>query len=213
MGCNLGVIPAAGRAARFGGVLKELLPLPGGFTFIGKACERLSRACSRIAIVTTPEKIAAHAEATRGYGVEFVLQRGNNDIWSAIRTALDIEAERYFFTMPDTLMDDAVFERPHRADFGLGLFHTMTPERFGVLVGGKVVNKQAGLPVPAAAWGVLSWSERVRALWLDNEPRDYTDAINRAMRSLSWETWGIGAYHDNAALADYMALLKGWEEK
>ena len=199
---NLGVIPAAGSATRFGGILKELLPLPNGNSLLREAINRLDMFCDATVIVTTPEKIQAHAKEA-GIRAIYAIQEGDNDIWSAIRTAISIPADTYLFTMPDTYLDRHTFVSYKGGEFGMGLFVTDKPERFGCLVDGKVVNKAKNVLTPAHAWGVLAWTSLVADMWREGIYADYTDAINAAIEEFGAETWKIGLYYDNASLADY----------
>ena len=55
---RIGILPAAGKAVRFGGVLKELLPLPNGLsflyeTYLSSAGQRLCRA-DRMFLILNP---------------------------------------------------------------------------------------------------------------------------------------------------------------
>lgn len=206
MGYKVGIIPAAGRASRFGGTLKELLPAKDGRSFLRHAVNRLP--VDLVVIVTNPDKVLSHM-AEIGPDAAYILQRGTNDIWSAIETALQVRAERYYFTMPDTYLPPDIFAKPHDADFVLGTFATKTPERFGVLIGDMVINKQHDLPTPARAWGVLEWSERVVDFWRSSKPQEYTQAINAAMREFGYQTFPITYYHDNASMRDYFNFLAG----
>lgn len=204
MAYRVGVIPAAGKAKRFGGVLKECLPLPGG-TLIELAISRLP--VDTVLVVTRPDKIAQHAEVLQDRAI-YLVQNGNNDIWSAIESALRIAADYYYFTMPDTVMpENAFYIAPQYADFALGTFETDMPERFGVLQDGKVINKEKGLNVPAKAWGVIIWSRKVRDFWLQSEIKDYTHAINLAIMAFGLDTWPLAYYHDISCMSDYMGLI------
>lgn len=202
MAYRLGVIPAAGKAERFGGVMKELLPARDGVSFLRHAADRLP--VDKVLIVTTPEKIGAHAREVPE--ALFTIQRTKADIWGAMLESTYIPANYYYFTMPDTYMPEDAFYNAPDCDFALGVFETNTPERFGVLCGDIVVNKQP-CAVPAVAWGALVWSARVVKFWYQIKPETYTHAINLAINKFGLETWDIGQYHDNASMRDYMEFL------
>jgi hypothetical protein len=204
MAYSVGIIPAAGRAVRFGGLMKELLPIGGGLSLLSHTCDLLERHCDEVIVITRPEKIAAHAGelSTRA---RYAVQGQGSDIWAAILTGLQTPADRYYFAMPDTYLEmpDVLPE----SNFVMGTFETCLPERFGVLVGNRVINKQAGLPIPALAWGFLSWSQEVRDYWLSEEISEYTQAINRAISAFGCTTFALGCYYDMAAFEDYAAFL------
>ena len=203
---KLGIIPAAGKAIRFGGVLKELLPLPNGSSFLRECYNRLKPYCTDVLVITTDDKIQRHA-AELGRDVIYIVQRYDNDIWGAIKTALDIPAGNYLFSMPDTYLDRYTFSNYRDSDFGMGLFDTNYPERFGCLMGGEIVNKMSGLPTPAKAWGVLAWSRAVADYWLKYPQPDYTFAINAAIINFVYTQWRIAVYYDNASITDYVEIL------
>lgn len=206
---RLGIIPAAGKATRFGGITKELLPCKTGRSFLCEAIYRLDQ-CDAIVLVTNTEKIAEHArEAERACSavpVFLATQRYNRDIFGAIRTALDIPADEYYFTMPDTYMRPRPFPNHRNHDFEMGVFDTLHPERYGCIVDGKVINKQRIEELPVKAWGVLAFSVECATLWMKNGMTDYTEAINLAIEWYGLHTWDIGEYFDNASFEDY----RGW---
>lgn len=205
---KLGIIPAAGKATRFGGYLKELLPLPNGYSFIREAVNRLRPYVSEVVVITNEEKLPFHLSDLKG-DVIYMIQRYAGDIYGAIRTACDIAADYYMFTMADTYLDRFTFSNYNHADFALGMFETDIPERFGCMVDGQIINKQPGLISPVQAWGALAWSEGVVKFWNSSHQIDYTSAINAAMTRFGYSTWKIADYHDNASIIDYGRL---WNE-
>jgi hypothetical protein len=202
---RLGVIPAAGKAERFGGILKELMPTLDGGTFLSHAANRLFMSCSRTVVITTTEKIAEHARELNYYAF-YAVQSGKSDIWSAIKTSLEFEADYYLFTMPDTLMPADSFKGCAGSDFEMGMHLTDKPERYGVLRDGRIVNKQAG--DAGMAWGVLSWSRSVAEYWLSHTIDNYTDAINMAISKFGVKTWSLDWYYDNASMFDYVEYIR-----
>ena len=205
---RLGIIPAAGKAVRFGGVLKELLPLPSGVSFLGEAVLRLKAArCNDIVIITSEEKIQQHADRVGDF-VFYAIQNDNRDIYGAIATAIHFEANEYLFTMPDTYMNRDAFKDYDGFRFALGCHFTFEPERFGCFKNGVVVNKDKSIPTPATGWGVLAWTKEVVELWRAFTPADYTSAINMAMEKFGYKTWMLDFYHDNASIDDYVRLMR-----
>jgi len=202
---KVGIIPAAGSATRFGGIIKELLPLADGRSLLEHAIERLSF-CDRVVVVTSPGKMHQHRTNIR-QRVNIIPQHGH-EMWGAMQTGMNAyDADQYYLTMPDTWMYDSAFHGVPEIDFGYGYFITETPERFGVLVGDRFVDKPKDADVPAVAWGVLTWSKAVRDLWNEKRITNYTDAINQAIRDYSHRHWHIGPYFDCADMNRYMELL------
>lgn len=203
---RLGILPAAGKAVRFGGVLKELLPLPNSLSFLYEAYLRLEGYCDDIVIVTNHEKITEHARELASKTPYFAFQRGANDIYSAIETAIRFQADEYLFTMPDTFMNRDAFKGYEGADFALGCHMTDTPERFGCFFDGHISNKML-ISTPATAWSVLAWTKKVADYWKLHEPISYTGAINQAIDKFGYSTWMLDFNHDNASIADYRKLM------
>lgn len=203
---RLGIIPAAGKASRFGGIMKELLPFCGE-TFLHNIVRTIP--ADNIVIVTSANKIAQHASAI-GSRAMYMIQEGENDIFSAILTAIQIKAERYYFAMPDTYISRYAFAEMPLGDFELGVFRTDTPERYGVIDDNGVIhNKDKSQKKPAVAWGILSWTRAVRDYWLSMSGiQNYTEAFNLAMSHFGYDIWWLDYYYDMASQDDYVRLLK-----
>jgi hypothetical protein len=197
---NLGILPAAGNATRFGGIYKELLPI-GEKCILERAVETLAM-CDEILLVTNQEKIGEQARVL-GPAVRYAIQEGDNGMWSAIEESFYIQAECYYFMMPDCVVGD--FWRPMRDNykFTMGIFETNTPERFGVIQDGRIIDKDPSLEKPATAWGVLSWRREVVDFWESAEVTDYTEAFNQAMEAFGYDTFLLEYYYDMASFEDY----------
>lgn len=202
---KIGIIPAAGKATRFGGLFKELLPLPNEKLLLTEAVERL-RFCDQVVVVTSNEKADAH-RAVLPKDVILYYQTGI-ELWGAMQTAFThASADFYYMTMPDTWMEVNAFADAPVNEFSLGCFKTDEPERFGVLESGFVVDKHAGAHKPATAWGALAFNHEIADFWKDAQPMDYTSAINMALARGKWGLWEIGQYFDCANLERYLDLL------
>lgn len=200
-----GIIPAAGKAIRFGRIPKELLPLPDGRALIDHAIDRLAF-CDRVVVVTDSRKAPFH-NAIVGGRVTLVYQQGSEMLGAWLTACGLYRADRYYMTMPDTyIKQDAFADCQHDEDFALGVFETYEPERFGVIDGGLVQDKHKAAATPATAWGALVWSDDVYRLWLDKQVWDYTVAINEAVKCAGLHTWPIGEYHDCADAYRYGQL-------
>lgn len=207
MSLRLGILPAAGRADRWGGYPKELLPLANNDTFLSRAVTSLEVCgCDFVIIVSNPIKIHLHAYHMRQRpNVQFAIQRGD-EMWSAMVTAMDLPADEYFFMMPDTFIPDRPFPITLTKDFLLGVFETDEPGRFGMLRDGRVINKDAA-GGPGKAWGALAWKRSVADFWRSQAFEDYTAAINGAIDAFGFGQWTIDFYHDIASMDYYARFL------
>lgn len=214
MAYRLGLLPAAGSAARFHHVPKELLPFGSQEVLLQRAFRTLRSVCDDVVVVSNPQKIAQHAAVVPE--ALFVNQIDPSDIWGAMLAGMRIRADRYYFMMPDTVVPPDAFQEnwvmkdEMKDDLAFGTFTTQTPERFGVFVNGTIVNKQAGLPIPATAWGVLVWNQAVRDHWLSGNYQTYTQALNGAMRRFSYAAFNLSYYYDLASFDDYVDAIQYW---
>jgi hypothetical protein len=204
---RLGILPAAGKSERWGGYPKELLPVSASQSFMSRAVDSLHACgCDFVLIVTNPAKIHLHAYHLKTRErVLFALQQGN-EMWSAMTTAMKTPADEYFFMMPDTYVPPKPFPSQLEADFELGVFVTEEPQRFGVLRGGKVVNKEPS-DVPGLAWGALAWKRCIAEFWQTRHYLDYTTAINDAIQVFDYGSWELGFYFDIGSMDHYAEFL------
>jgi dTDP-glucose pyrophosphorylase len=221
---RVGIVPAAGRAERWGGMMKELMPLRHGRAIIDHTIDVMFGAVDHIVVVTSMEKLpalAAHVSQHHGGGpsVSFTIQHpiDGPDILGAIVAGCETDADRYMFAMPDTVYNPTAFDHYPNYPFAMGMFETTMPERFGVLTtvednNGKrwraVVNKRPAHEWPTAppyhAWGVLTWTRECVEAWRNLCPETYTDAINQAIHWFGANTWQIDGYYDFASHAAYL---------
>lgn len=216
---RIGIVPAAGKAERWGGTLKELMPLSMGRTILDHTLDVMTSTVDQIVIVTSQEKIqtiSAHVGDRTRTPISFTLQHAAHgpDIMGAIVAGCETKADRYFFAMPDTHYDRDAFQYFPTHDFAMGLFDTTTPERFGVLAGREIVNKRAqwqlnkdGKLHTYNAWGVLTWTSDCVALWRDLKPESYTIAINQAIDEYGVNFWRLKQYYDFASHDDYLRFF------
>jgi hypothetical protein len=110
--------------------------------------------------------------------------------------------------MPDTVIPWNCFYRPYFSDFSLGVFECANPQRFGVIRGNQIVDKQEGA-IPCQAWGVLVWSSNVVNFWkrhLD-EIETHTQAFNMAMNEFGFDTFPLDYYYDCGDFESYKEVL------
>ena len=124
-------------------------------------------------------------------------------------STLSIDADWYYFIMPDTMQEQGRFPELPDHQFMLGLFETFDPQNYGVLLNGEIVDKSASLAPPQTAWGTLVWSRECVELWKKYLPeiRDYTQAFNMAMEQLGWGTYSLAWYFDCGSFQRYKRAL------
>lgn len=205
---RLGILPAAGKADRWGGYPKELLPISDDDTFLTRAVGTLQRCgCDFVLLVTNPAKIHLHAYHLQNTAnVLLTLQHGD-EMWGAMETAIQTPADEYLFMMPDTFLPDRPFPESLTEAIEFGVFETDQPERFGVFRQGRIVNKQAG-SVPALAWGALAWTDRVADHWRSRSYGDYTAALNDAIGAFEYGSWQLDHYFDIGSMEHYADFLE-----
>jgi len=209
----LGVVPAAGKGTRWGGYYKEFLPCYDNAWLIDRTITNMILGgANEVLVVTNTEKISAHSvHLQEKFDTEllFALQSGKRDIYSAVETSLHHARDTNLFAMPDTYIQQDVFARDFKLDFYLGTFTTLTPERFGVLHEGKILDKNLDLPQDRAyeAWGVIVWSKDVAEYWLASKVKSLPDAINRAMNVFEWDTFHLDYYYDISTWEEYKKFM------
>lgn len=208
---KLGIIPAAGRATRWGGIYKELLPVSNGKCLLDHSLDAFRTAgADACLIVTSKDKLMAHAGHLANWSVYYTIQTGEQDAWSAIAESLPLRARWNMYAMPDTYYPVDIFAKMPMHDFVIGYFETDTPERFGVLTEHGIVDKMP-FPDRQKAWGVLAWSNAVIDLWTRNinAIRTHTQAFNIAIDQYGYELVKLDYYHDMASFVDYERFIRG----
>ena len=209
---RLGIIPAAGRAERFGGLLKELLPIRDGVLLMDYSLRWLQH-CRHIICVTSLEKIG---QLSRHYpDLLFAIQRDDRDIWGAIRTALEIDARYYDMAMPDTITNEQSRSNWH-SDLTFGVFKTDQPERFGVIADRRIRDKDESLKgTKRHAWGTISWSRKIRNYWLayDHQIVRFDQALSLAMAAFEFSTFKSETYQDIASWEDYQEAIHAYSAR
>lgn len=205
-----GIIPAAGRAVRWGGFPKHLLPCGAGETLLQRTANIMRKGgAERIVVVVSLETAPAIMAHLAGESIIYVVQRDNRDLYGAIYSAIDLCGRWTMFAMPDTYLPDDAFHPGKRAGaLAVGVFDTDIPERFGVLLDGRVVDKPA-LQGSYPAWGCLMWDGEVVKYWREQDRKiiDFPDAINGAMREFPTSIYNLEYYYDMATFGDYREFL------
>lgn len=207
----IGIIPAAGQAIRFGGILKECLPVGNpyeGGSFLRRAVISLKSNCKDIVVVTMPEKIREHAQQVGNlYGVSFVLQQ-QSELLGALRSP-QLNSEYYFMAMPDTLFPQQAWpEDFDKEKFLVGLFDTTQGQRFGVWRDGQIDDKNpANRGESLKAWGLLGWPWKAMNSIRGSQLHNHTDVFNSLLEQVGYSTFDLDYYYDIADFESYKACL------
>ncbi|PNX46237.1 MAG: hypothetical protein BV457_08040 [Thermoplasmata archaeon M9B1D] len=219
----LGVIPAAGEGKRWGGYLKEFLPINEEEKVIDHLIRSMKLAgATKFLVISNPEKIAAHSKylSSRYDNIFYIMQTRQLDIWGAMLASLPFSEDYNLFGFPDTYFDTDAYNFNYQARvFGkaenlfIGMHETNMPERFGVLYNNKMVDKRTDLPKDTyLAWGPLIWTKNVANYWLERDRKapilHYNDAINLVMDKFGYKIFKIKSYIDFASWKDYLMFLE-----
>lgn len=213
----LSILPAGGRAERFDGIFKELLPVGEGEFLLSNAIRRASAlGADRVLVITSADKLPTHSRFLSRHAAAFAVElavRSENDehLWAALRHAIPID-EDGLLVLPDTTWT-CPGSIPRGADLAFGTFVTDEPHRFSLVHEGRILTKPGGLTGEWSAWGCVYWSAAVAAFWereqkLHGEYPDYDRAFESAMREFGYDTFDIEGYHDLGTWAAYAAFLK-----
>lgn len=217
------IIPSAGRATRFGGTLKELLPLNATDTSLKRAIDNavIGMDADEIVLVTNKDKIWEHTNYVGTHigfhlPIQFVPQVYNRDLLGAILTGITPYKDGGMVMADTVTMVDA---HAITAPLSFGVFATWQPERFSVLWDNSIVTKQEfydceenqRYDLPAfKAWGVVLWSKEVAAYWVQHsdEYEHYDDMFRDAMYFFGYATFDLPYYYDIGTFEAYLAYLK-----
>lgn len=209
------IIPCAGKAERFSGKLKELLPISE------KLCPLINSIHlaqmyfqpDDIIIISNTEKIRDHAReinklpALYRKNIYFSLQSDDN-LWYSIVGEIR-KTEKHILLLGDTITDTIAY-LPKNIDFSLGLFNTREPHRFSILEDGHINTKPKDKPDGLyKAWGMVYWSRIISQFFLENVFEHYDEAFNSAILNFGLHTFDLAYYYDLGNFKAYKEYLKG----
>jgi hypothetical protein len=204
----IGIVPAAGVGKRWGYYPKFLLPCGEREWLLDRTIRAMP--CENVIVIVCKETASSVSEHIRGCELsQNVIFLERKDDWSllrSVRAAMRVDADFYYFAMPDTYWPSLIFETMGKSGITLGVHYTEMPERFGMLRGDRVVDKKHGSP--GHAWGVLGWDRGVRDLWLHARIETHTQAINLAIQECGLRTVTMDYYYDMASWKDYVAFVE-----
>lgn len=219
----IAILPAAGQAVRFSGILKECLPINKNDCALTNSI-RFARKLynpDTILILSNERKIKEHVHAVKSANistsdVHFVLSE-NENVWHAI-----VEHLRYStpaaLVLPDTVTDtDSTIDQ---SDINIGYFYTQEPHRFSTLFSGFIDNKLrhciytkpkgGNNAQPCSAWGTIQWSLHITNYFLSNSFDHYDTAFNAALsiEDTSVNLFKLDYYYDLGDFDSYKRYLK-----
>jgi len=214
----IGIIPAAGKATRWSGQYKELLPINNEMTLLDRSillCQ--SAGCDKIVIVTNTDKISSHAQylgRQKSDGIFYKLQtHPDKDLLGAIMSGMEIGRcpEGYLLVMPDTIVELEFPKIPKDYHIEFGTFSTDRPHKFGVIKNDMVIDKCKEFYDGRTfydAWGIIWFSPEVRDRFLTMNFISQVEAYNDSMRNLGYGTFPLRSYRDFACFEDYERWIK-----
>lgn len=217
------IIPVAGKATRFNGILKEFAPIGEEF-----ALERTARmaiekfGATHIVFVSNAEKLVLHYEFIQArlistypevhfnITIQTVFDR---DLWDAIYAGLlaypqDVDGG---LLLPDSVFD--VYDTLDIDRWGIqfGTFMTDEPKRFSILTPFDIITKPDDLSEGMYnAWGVVLWDEYVTKMLIDNNDiiTHYDKAFSAAMNIHGYSTFNLKYYYDIGSIEKYIEFLE-----
>lgn len=213
----LTLLPAGGRAERFDGIFKELLPVGERRFLLSEAVRRgHALGAERALVLSSPEKHATHqrflARHAAGFDVTLAVRGEDEDhLWAALRRVIP-ENEPCLLVLPDTTW--TCRERlPAGADLAFGVFDTDEPHRFSLVHDGRILTKPRDVVGVWQAWGCVYWTPAVARFWREREARqgaypEYDRAFEDAMREFGWATFRIEDYNDLGTWNAYASFVR-----
>jgi hypothetical protein len=205
----VGIIPAGGKAERFRGMAKELLPISQTDCALTRAIRAMQDGgADEVYIATSQAKTLEHYKAVAGLHGVHLTAREFRGLWEVIAfIGESAKADLYYFAMADTVFPDDAFKRDTSHDVTCGAFYTKKAGRFGILAGNRIVDKNPSLV--GDAWGVWIWTADAMECLVKacRETRDHTAALNRLLDRFGVDTFYMPYYYDFAAFEDYTEFL------
>ena len=204
---SIGIIPAGGSAYRFRGMAKELLPVSPDECALTRCVRAMQNGgADEVHVASRHDKITEHWRVIEQMGGGHITARPFGNWWEFVRyIGRNIDADRYYFAMPDTVFPLDTFARTFTADVSAGVFHTDKPGRFGILAGDVIVDKHPDLT--GYAWGVWAWSRLAMRHIVQTEAADSVTGLNSLLAHFGAATFKLAYYYDFAAFEDYREFL------
>lgn len=206
------IIPAGGKATRFGGTLKELLPINATDTPLLRALQNavIGFDADEVLVISSLDKIKEHAYyvgRNMAHAAPFIRYSitTSDNLWEALDDVMPLHDGGI------VLADTVTFVEPQQitAPLVFGVFKTFQPERFSVIRNDTIITKQPMLNAGhSLAWGVVLWSKEVVDYWRKHQYETYDDAFRDAMRVFGYATFDLPYYYDLGSFEAYVEFLK-----
>lgn len=217
------IIPAAGKATRFNGVLKEFADVGGEYALqraVRMAVEKFH--ATHVVIVTNADKVQDHIDFIRDVltplfpltAINLVMQTSfDRDLLNAIVAGLstypiDIDAG---LILPDSVFAIDTMPLTTTYELSIGVFETDTPDRYSILGLNSIITKPEHMPKGIyQAWGTLLWSNYISEDMLVNEHKfgTYDMLFSYIMRVYGFNTFKLNYYYDIGSIERYMEFLE-----
>lgn len=215
------IIPAAGKAERFNGILKEFAPIDNEGTTalqntIRTAVHKLK--ATHITVVTNAQKQYTHMDYIKAVilpefpQISFYLKlyEGSRDLLDSIATGFTTAPHNTEggLLLPDTIVDmDVVDKIP--AGITFGTFRTTEPHRFSVIADNTIYTKSNMVTGEYKAWGVVLWTPLVgQDMALNHGTYTHYDEMFRNMMwKYGYGTFPIHSYYDIGSIEHYMRYI------
>lgn len=203
----LGIIPAGGRAKRFNGIPKELLPVDDKHCGLTRCIQAMRNGgATKIFVGSAIYNYGLHRAVSKDVIIE---PRNYRGMWEVITTAQKQQADYYFFAMPDTVFNIDAFNITE-SDISCGTFITDEPNRFGIIVNDYIYEKPA---FGGEAWGLWIWSNEAMK-HLSRSLKDTFDlpiSLNNTIERFGLNKFPLKFYYDFANFGEYRKYLCSME--
>lgn len=207
------VIPAAGNATRFGGTLKELLPISEshcGLTFAVETALRYGH-CDPV-VVTTNLKRDIHAATLKAAGLhaDLVIKQNpeDGDMWGSVLLGISPGVTGGLI-LPDSVAVPQ-WTIPCEAPISFGCFMSSEPWRFSCLdLSDKkrpVILTKPRLISACHAWGIVTWNQDA-SRQLSTIRNHHDRAFEIVMQQQGYELFSLDNYHDLGSFNHYWKYL------
>jgi hypothetical protein len=134
---SIGILPAGGNATRFRGIAKELLPVSPAECALSRAVRAMQNGgASEIYIASRHDRLPEHWRAIENTGGCHLTAKPFRRWWEFVRyIGRTVEADRYYFAMPDTVFPLDAFAREVTAEVTAGASFSISIRRLQVTPG------------------------------------------------------------------------------
>ena len=220
------IITAAGYSARFRGVYKDMLPI----VYNGKVTTALDVniqqafnifGADEVVIVSRSEKAAEHLKIAAQYNHTFVVPNrfeGQYDLLGSIVSGATVGGTNHDCLL---MLADTVKYFKHNMPSirfypTFGLFVTDTPEKYSVIINGKIVTKpQDGTHKWHNAWGMVHWPGEftMEMFHLMFEGLTYDEIFNRMIDKYGMLSFKMEKYYDLGSFKAYAEYMVEYNEQ